>query len=540
MIGNITGPEIFIKSITQAVRKQSIWLLQFLNDIINSPESRRQRYVQNMYRRPSYDAASSSDDTDIVPYHPYTTEQKGFLPQGLSEEAWLASLTASFYVSLFAVSSLYLYVKNKARITRQPELQNILDIGRLKNMPSHIQDKVNNFRALSDLNTQLSIYHMLVGADYSGDAERMDKELDKLISKVNEELIDFFDAHPMPYNELFINKAFQRFEDEPERMISGNGTFIQLIARANKSPDEAIRTRAHRLYERYLSDSNIACYTNVPDFGHPETRAVDWNDAHANNYILLPSSDFKIGMLISQDTLDKMIGADPVKPDKTLFHLYTPAGVELEFESYPLNKFFEKHYPLFMECTEQVLREENCAELLNKIIPNDQTIRDLFLSARQSQFSQQKLTGAENSASLRRIFYPWLRASQDNDRFILDEKHCRTLLETAGLADESVTEQAKMLLNLAIFFIKSAGENIFGTETESPVEIRLYAWALMIKAYSLDRNIFKSGIQSWMSILFSADELPQKSDTLARILIEHMKLDFPEALAEIMPPAWYQ
>lgn len=518
MIPLVTKREPFIQLVTDTIIQQGKSLLHFLNSITNSTEVKNNNTALDF------------------PFYYEEKPQSGFLPRGIDESAWIASLFLSGYVFCFLyqnMPALPFFSKSCNNNTAAPA-------DWLTKMPAHIQEKVAQIRALSALNSQLSFYHVLAGVNFSGNEQQINKQLDVVMRRINDELIDFFDAHPMTYHTLFFNNAFTLFETEPERMISGNAAFIQLIALANSIQDDAIRARAHRLYARYLHHSEIACYTNVPEFGLPETRSIDWSDRHANNYIMLPASYFKIGMLVSQDTLHKMMSTEPVKPNKSFFHLYTPSGVQLDFEEYPLEDFFAGHYPLFLECTERVSRENHFAKLLGKIIPHNESMRNLFLSARQQRLSEEKLIGSTNNTNLLMVFAPRLRISQGHDVFILDEKHCQTLLKTFKFAGKSPTDQAKMLLSLATFFIKSAGEHIFGTREESPEAIRIYAWALMNKAYQLDRTIFKSGIEDWSNVLLSAREHPQNSDILARTMIEHHKLEFPDVLAEIFPPAWYE
>lgn len=516
MIPLVTKREPFIQLITDTVIEQGRLLLQCLNEITNSSYVR-----QTQFEQPAYN---------------YNTTHSTFLPREIPEETWMVSL----FISLFAFSSLYFHLTNQSRETRQPALLTALDLERLRNMPPQIQQKFKDISKLSALNTQLSIYHMFAGADFSGDAQSLDKELDNIMSRVNDELIDFFDGHPLQYNELFFNNAFPLFEEEPSRMISSNAAFIQLVALANKSDDLALRTRAHRLYASYMQLDEIARYTHVPDFGHSETGALDWTDAHANNYILLPTSYLKVAMLISQDTLERMMGADLNLPSKESFNLYNDECVPLDFENYPLAKFFSRHYSLFDECTSQHYREKGFADLLSIIMPGNEYIRELFFNARRQQRSAIKLTGADNARTLMAIFAPWLNFSCANEIFVLDENHCQNILIIYGLEDATPDKQAKCLLSLSAFFVKCAGDKIFGTVNESPKAIRKYALALMSKAYSLDRAIFKSGMTYWENIIIAAEDYPRNSEILAKIMAEHNKQQFPEMFAEIMPPAWYQ
>lgn len=515
MIPFVTKREPFIQLLTSTVIEQGKSLLQCLKNISNSTHVRTTQSEK--------------------PYNYYTQPQSGFFPREIADEAW----TASVLVALYAFSSLYLYLTNKPQAASQADSPDMQESAAAKEKPPDMQQKLAELRELAALNTQLSIGHLFAGIYLVGDDKRVDKQLNILLGRANDELMEFYDAHPMSWNALFINNALQMFEAEPSRMLSSNGTFIQLVALANKSEDKALQARARQLYADYLKDEEIARYTTVPEFGHADSHAPDWDDMQANNYILLPSSYLKIAMLISQDTLEKWTGSAQDKPQQEAFHLYNAACVPLDFEDYPLADFFAKHYSLFDECHWQAVREKTFSQLLEIIMPKHKAMRELFFNARRQPFSQPRLTGKDNAQRLITIFAPWLKYSASSDLFALDDKHCRKLLDTIGWCNETAEEQAQALLSLSTFFVKSAGDKVFGSGKESPQALRRYAWALMSKAWSLDNNTFKDGMSYWEDVIIAAEDNPHNTDILANLMIEHNKQYFPEVFAEIMPPAWY-
>lgn len=517
MIPLVAKREPFIQLVTNTLIQQGKYIYQFLNSITNSSAVRQ-----------TTSAVEVRNNYSVAP-------QSGFLPAGVCEEAYMSSL----FFGMFVLYSLYEYTTRLPFFSADNDINEVIDDDWLNKMPDRVREKLEKLRQLAALNSQLSIHHVFAGMKPSMDEKVVEEQLDNIMSRMNDELFEYFDTHPMPYNELFINNAFQLFEAEPGRMISSNATFIQLIVLANKSGDKALEARAHQLYETYLRSEDITRYTKVARFGSSKTRKVDWKDIHANNYIMLPASNLIIAILISHDKLERMLADNPEKPTKDSFYVYNASGSALIFDDYPLQEFYKKHYPLFEESLERPRRERKFAKLLKVIIPWDEQIRDLFFSARGHIISQTKLTGDQYARRLREIFTIWLRFSMDSETFRLEEKHCNDILTVYGVSGESPREQAKVLLSLATFFIKSASSQIFGTEEESPEAIRLYAYALMHKAYSLDSSIFRGSISDWSDILLEAGELPQNSEMLARVMSECNKLDFPEVLEKIMPPSWH-
>lgn len=518
MISFVTNQAPFIRLISNTVIQQGISIFNLLKSITNSAEVR---------------------ETALEIFDPYRAPARpprDFLPRGIPEQAW----TSSLLVSLFTFTSLLYLLINKKPVTPQIDADSSPEVNPIDNMPDYIQQKISTINELASLNTDLSIYHLYAGIDLGKDEGHLDKQLDIAMSRLNDELIQFFDAHSMPENTLLFNNLLTLFENEPLRMISANAAFIQLVALANKSDDEALRTRALRLYDDYLKNEEIAVYTSAPSFGDAKTMSVNWDNKRANNYILLPTSDLRIAMLISQNTLQRMIDPSKNKPKETAFHLYNKDGVPLEFDGYPLEKFFEKHYSFFDECMSKYYREKVFSRLLTMIIPEKTGLRNLFMNARRQSASNVKLTGAGNGGMLNAIFAPALNFSLAGDFLTLNEEHCEQILDLYDLREESSEFQAKCLLSLATFFIKCAGDKIFGTEKESPQAIRHYGYALMNKAWELNNKVFKSDITYWRNVIMAAGAYPKNSDILAKLMVEHNKQLFPETFAEIMPPAWYQ
>lgn len=326
----------------------------------------------------------------------------------------------------------------------------------------------------------------------------------------------------------------------PERMLSHNGTFIQVIAHgmAGKSKPE-MKAKAEELYVTYLRDTRISLYCNIEDFGDGEGKP-DWSDEHANNFILIPAQSAPSAqvsaMLLSQASLEGMLRP---KPDTKWYNFYLYKDLEClsSAETPKLNELFSHYFPFFSASYTQAHKKAKFLRLLEAL--NLGSLHAAFVSATDARYSQTKLINAKDIKTLREIFTPKLVYSIEAGRNSLEDVHYGEIISAYDLASASDADKGKILLCLAALFAKYSSSAIFGTERESPQPLRDYAYALMERAHSLNANLVnKEMFAEWTDRLLGLNDAFSCSAVLSDRMFSHIRLLFSKELDSIMPPSW--
>jgi hypothetical protein len=105
-----------------------------------------------------------------------------------------------------------------------------------------------------------------------------------------------------------------------------------------------------------------------------------------------------------------------------------------------------------------------------------------------------------------------------------------------------MTKKAHSTLKLVEPEAQQTLMNVFNPEYDSPEPFRLYAFALMEKAYTLDPSIFPKGtpdvFTDWKNRQLGLYGAFSCSAKLFEVMTDHIKSLFPEVLATVMPPTW--
>lgn len=348
----------------------------------------------------------------------------------------------------------------------------------------------------------------------------------------------YHNTHVMPQNPArAIRYAARQLNCQQELMENLGGAFIQLVdqgiaAAENEADSKAITD----LYECYLNREKIRPWTALEVFGDYSGKP-DWGECHAENYIMLsPGADGHI-MLLSQHTLHGMLRPDPRQPVWGHFYLYNRQQDALPMGKESLEELFSQHFPVFIIPFMRMQRECLFPKLLNLL--NLAELQDLFFMATRQKVWPIKLLKEEQQQRLRDIFTPLL-----DDSYSLEEEHYHQIIRAYGLTCASNNKKAMTLLCLAAVFTKYSSREIFGAEDESPVVLRIYACALMVKAYALDKTVFfnSSGgnyFSAWRACQLGLNDAFSCSGTLSSDMIAHARQYFPEVLAGTLPPSWY-
>ncbi|MDR5610027.1 MULTISPECIES: hypothetical protein [unclassified Arsenophonus] len=247
-------------------------------------------------------------------------------------------------------------------------------------------------------------------------------------------------------------------------------------------------------------------------------------------------------MLVSQNQLQQMLDirlAQQVNMNWHGFYLYQ--GQEnIGPANYLLDDLFQHHFILFAS-SYQFCQQQMCfIKLLDSLELGD--LRATFETATKQSSSAFKLIGFDNDAKLKTIFANKFNQYVEKDitYYCLTDEYATQLLATYQLTDATPQRQAEVLLCLSALFCKYSSSALFGTEYDSPLPLRYFAFALMEQAYRLAPTTLGSEEQyrDWTNRLLGHEREFTCSAVLSNMMVTYIKAHFPTIIAGIMPPAW--
>ena len=117
-------------------------------------------------------------------------------------------------------------------------------------------------------------------------------------------------------------------------------------------------------------------------------------------------------------------------------------------------------------------------------------------------------------------------------------EHLKKIITEFKLDISEDSTKAQTLLCLAAVFTKYSSSSFFGTEGESPVALRHYAYALMKEVNKLTPSVCGDKFNKWKDALLGLNGAFTCTAVLYHDMIAHAKAKFPSTLATIRPPAW--
>ncbi|XBS68130.1 pentapeptide repeat-containing protein [Acerihabitans sp. KWT182] len=332
-----------------------------------------------------------------------------------------------------------------------------------------------------------------------------------------------------------LNVALEDFHQAPYKMLHQNGLFIQVI-KQGMGGDELLRKKAQQIYQSYLNHQKVVAYTRQHTFGNFNGEP-DWSDNHLANFLLFSERKNGKVLMLSQTTLDGMLMPDPEKPVWHLMYVYQE-DKNLNLSEFKLFELFRTEFRLFLKSYQSLFKNRKLYGFLNVLHLGD--MHAIFQSATEEAYCAQKLVSLEQQMELNLIFQKLLQDSPQAERLFLTQAHYRDIVAALGLSVADNTRQGQTLLCLAALFAKYSSSDIFGTEEESPLILRSYAWALMDKAHEVDSSIFASIEQylDWENRLLGLNGAYTCSAVIYDLMTEHLRPQSPEILAAMIPPSW--
>ncbi|KKA52667.1 hypothetical protein TM63_07635 [Salmonella enterica subsp. salamae serovar 42:f,g,t:--] len=332
------------------------------------------------------------------------------------------------------------------------------------------------------------------------------------------------------------------FVRHPEKMQSHNGAFIKTMLQGMYDQEVSfpdLSLICQEIYtDCYLPTDAVALYTRQDDFGKMDgSGEPDWESKDAFNWVLLSSPEENSVMMVSDNSLSKMLEPDFYTHWRSFF-LYRDGELQ-EASGYQLDHLFNDVFPVFRKAYQSFCSAHEFGRILDILLPEGE-VKEQFRTAALSGASDVKMVDDDSQLKLGEIFEPYL------DDWLLQEGHIQQITDCYELQEVSGSEKAETFFCLGAAFCRYSSSAVFGTEWESPQILRGYASGLLEEAHRQHPALFAA-----------ADFTPEErmgdirgrlrggdgghftcTAVLSDILVEHAEKNFPQRLATLYPMAW--
>ncbi len=126
-----------------------------------------------------------------------------------------------------------------------------------------------------------------------------------------------------------------------------------------------------------------------------------------------------------------------------------------------------------------------------------------------------------------------------NANITINNNHLNAIKTAFEITNASPEQQAQTLLTISGVFAKYSSSNFFGTELDSPDELRRYALALLNKASELCSHLVpQETLLSWRYRFLGINEAFSCTAILSDMILEYCIKNFRNLAQTIIPPTW--
>jgi hypothetical protein len=343
----------------------------------------------------------------------------------------------------------------------------------------------------------------------------------------------------------------------PEFMLSNNDFFVLLLALGIGHRNDIIKEKAVQLYHEYMNLSEMKLYKNQYTYigSGPEGNKNEINnnleeirdinrDDPAFVFFTTDEGGTSHALIVSQNMLEGMLKPDPNYEWQNVMYCRNNEKTFLKavaeaYSGFPLfdkeyqNQLSRAKFPKLLDAFDFNFTNPDNNE---NSIARDYT--SLFKDALNMISCEEKLTGHADQVALGKIFGPVLEEEAG-----ITAAHFKQIQTIFGFSEMSATEQAQYLICLAAMFVTYSSASIFGEDGDSPEAIRNYGAGLIVKAKTLDANVFKDEKEVdqsviWLDKLKGQNGAPTCTEGLKTAMVAHAKKKGFDALAKVKPPGW--
>lgn len=356
--------------------------------------------------------------------------------------------------------------------------------------------------------------------------------IDNYLKKYSLQLLNNLNTHP-----TITNTFLDYFDQHPHLMASTelNSAFIQtLIAARTQNIETTNAVLAYNLYEKYLSQPAI-----WQQLKHDEINGIfgdyegnpDWSNNDAQNYLLLSPSEPGRTLIASENILLQMLHPNLETKWDNIFLFQD--GQCLSSAEYNLSQCYKQHFPLFASSFTYSQHQTTFNKLI-EILDLGNHFNAIFLDALKSKTFDIKLVDDAAQQTLSEVFSHVLNFNDHT----LKKTNYDNIINIYHLTSSSNREKAEHFLALSAVFTRYSSSTIFGTELNSPLMLRYYAYALMETAHALDPVLMGQDIFSdWKNRLLGTGNAFTCTALLADQMVDYASEYCNDILKKINPPA---
>ncbi len=317
------------------------------------------------------------------------------------------------------------------------------------------------------------------------------------------------------------------------------GAVNQLLYAATQSPDEVEQQLlANQLRQRLLADPILQ--TALPAIEAIEPGLSD------ETYLFSAEDGLRV-VALESDQFQKLVSSTSTQV--SLQQLY-------QFERHSSASAFDNVAPTDLDQTYAVspflkaqylsiIGGQVARQLVNTVLASSPHAQR-FIEAQQCQRVSEKLLSPLQQRELAEHFSALWTGIEGNDGGVhLQPAHQEALWQAANTLrlDDTQTNRARLMLVLATMFTRYSSSALFGSETDSPQALRVYASALLNEVQQLDKALIgPSTLSDWQARLmgkeFSCTAV--LSDMMTRHIQQLATPDSPlkQVFLGLYPAAW--
>jgi hypothetical protein len=309
---------------------------------------------------------------------------------------------------------------------------------------------------------------------------------------------------------------------------------------------KTIADKAKKLYDNYLNLENLKELVKCDDFQvlFSEGGKATWSSIEDYEVLFIKNN---LAMLVSISYLNSILFQDnhDINTKWDAFFLFEKKqDSQLTYENIAINKYglanifinyFPMFYPKYKKCQSKLLLK-SFIEMLDL-----GDYKKYFLENTEEKLDLSIKKHEDYLATKFNEFIEEHKNTEDNKLFTITAKHLTDIKSAYDIINAPNDQVAKYLVCIAYLFVYYSSAKKFGTESTSPVSLRIYASALLQKAYDLDKNCIiadasDNSVTSWQNKLLGIDEAYTCTNALAGNMLWYLKKNYPHNILEKILP----
>lgn len=356
------------------------------------------------------------------------------------------------------------------------------------------------------------------------------------INFAQQNMLDFAGEKGIKKLQLLVQRACQSIQNDDANWPAQNSIFInQLLHQVTTLPNDeqgsSIKNQAEALREVYLTSPHVQVFSDQAD-------DMGLAPAYSESFIFV-TPDGQQGLSVAKACYEKNILSQAINhPNadwKNGVFVHQAGNADPAAFSDPETQLTP--FPLLYTQYKKADMQGAVNRLFITLNMGD--YQQKFLNAMNIKPTE-KMVEEPYSSALKTIFDPLI--TNLGDEPIITDTHFAQLLDDFRARDNTPEEQAAILLSLSTLFVKYSSSSIFGTEYDSPMPLRSYAAALLIKATQIFPGLLTAEERTnYRNRMLGLEAAFSCTDILTQIMISKIKngsVAMRTAFERVIPQLW--